>query len=131
MDTPFECVTLAEIVEANRRLTTRFGGRHALMQPGSLEHALARVHGVIPGDPELPTATAKAAFLCLRLAQGHFFFDGNKRTAFWTCTETLHRNGFRLSIDLDDVVGRMVAMALKEMDVRDVERWLLTGLFRL
>jgi death-on-curing family protein len=130
MDTPFECVTLAEIVEANRRLTTRFGGRHALMQPGSLEHALARVHGVIPGDPDLPTVTAKAAFLCLRLAQGHFFFDGNKRTAFWTCKETLRCNGYRLSLDLDDVVGRMVAMALKEMDVPDVERWLLTGLCR-
>jgi len=130
MDTPFECVTLAEIVEANRRLTARFGGRHALMQPGSLEHALARVHGVIPGDPGLPTTTAKAAFLCLRLAQGHFFFDGNKRTAFWTCKATLHLNGFNLSLGTDDVVGRMIAMALKEMDVAAVECWLLTGLTR-
>ena len=127
METPCKGLTIPEIIAVNRQVTGKYGGRHGFLSReslGSLEHTLVQLQGSLYGEPLYPTLIAKAAFLCIRLAQGHFFLDGNKRTAFECCKIMLQLNGLHLIIDHADVVDRMVAIAEKRMDLSDVERWL-------
>ncbi|MHC1791804.1 type II toxin-antitoxin system death-on-curing family toxin [Solidesulfovibrio sp.] len=128
MERPCKGLTVAEVIEANRRLTAFAGGNHGILNPGSLEHTFEQVQGSIFGKQLYPTVTNKAAFLCHRIAQGHFFFDGNKRTAFWTCKTTLHQNGLRLAFSHDEVFEIMVKIAKKQMELAELEDWIIRRL---
>ena len=128
MEKPCQGLTYAEIVAANRRLTEAFGGNHGLLNPGSLEHMLEQLQGSLFGEPLHPTVTARAAFLCVRLAQGHFFLDGNKRTALWCCKAFLALNGLSLTLEYAEVEAHMIAIAQKKMDAAEVESWLIRRL---
>jgi death-on-curing protein len=128
MERPCQGLTIAEVIEANRRLTEFAGGRHGILNPGSLEHTFEQVQGSFGAYELYPTVTSKAAFLCWRLAQGHFFLDGNKRTAFWVCKATLQLNGLCIAISNKDVIDTMVRIAQKKMTLPEVEKWILRNL---
>jgi len=125
MEKPCPALNIADIIETNRRLTESSGGRHGVMNPGSLEHMLEEVQGFMFGQPLYPTTMQKAAFLCMRIARGHFFFDGNKRTSFCVCLSFLEWNGLFPSIDEEEVKSNMVAIAEGGMALEDVESWLV------
>ena len=128
MERPCKGLTVAEVIEANRRLTEFAGGNHGILNPGSLEHTFELVQGSLFGKQLYPTVTNKAAFLCHRIAQGHFFLDGNKRTAFWVCKMTLHINRLRLVFANDDVMDIMIKIANKQMELAELEDWIIRRL---
>jgi death-on-curing protein len=128
MERPCKGLTIAEVVEANRRFVKFAGGNHGILNPGSLEHTFEQVQGSLFDRELYPTVTSKAAFLCYRLAQGHFFLDGNKRTAFWVCRQTLKMNGLRLTFVKENVLELMVKIAKKEVELPEVEDWIIRNL---
>lgn len=128
MERPCKGLTIAEVIEANRRLIEFAGGNHGILNPGSLEHTFEQVQGSLFDRELYPTVTSKAAFLCHRLAQGHFFLDGNKRTAFWVCLKTLKMNGLRLTVRREDILTIMVRIAKKQMELAEVEDWIIRNL---
>jgi death-on-curing protein len=85
MDRTFETLTVAEIVEINRRMIESFGGiffsgDRNLANPGSLEHALEEIQTTLFDQELYPTLFEKAAVIGWRIIAGYIFHDGNKRT---------------------------------------------------
>ena len=102
MDIQF--LSFDEIVEINRLYIERFGGEFTgtdnLRSPGSLDFALETIQGTIFGFTPYPTLVDKVAFLCHRIADGHLFRDGNKRTAFEVSILMLSINGHEIPVEI-------------------------------
>lgn len=118
-------LTAAEIIEINKRQVNKFGGKFYLRSPGSLRHMLEEVRGFLFGEELYPGVFNKAAFLMHRLVQGHFFFDGNKRTGLEVCRVFLYLNSYFLRLNPEDEVVKFVkSIANKEVDQSEIEEWL-------
>ena len=78
-------LTVADIVEINRRMISHFGGiffqgDDNLANRGSLEYVLAEIYGSLYGQELYPDIFQKAGLIAWRIIVGHIFHDGNKRT---------------------------------------------------
>ncbi|EIN12592.1 hypothetical protein PUNSTDRAFT_81884 [Punctularia strigosozonata HHB-11173 SS5] len=67
---------------------------HAVVKPNELYSALARPLMTATYEPDRPV-TYLAATLAYGIIQGHPFFDGNKRTAFFLANEFMRICGLR------------------------------------
>ena len=63
--------------------------------------------------------------LCWHLARNHPLPDGNKRAAFVSMVELLHRNGFPWPVpyDLDDAEQVVRGVAAGSVDVEELTVW--------
>ncbi len=89
----------------------------------SLESALARVdnrlaYGMVADVFDLAAAYAVA------VARGHWFNDGNKRTAFRTMNAALALNGVRMRWNTEEVGQIIVRCAQGRMEDGDLADWL-------
>ena len=99
------------------------GGRQGLRDENALESALARPHQIFTHH-ESATLPHLAAALCIGLAKGHPFVDGNKRVALLATYTFLAINGLVLDADEMDAAGVMEATAASELDESNLARWL-------
>ena len=92
------CPTFAEIVEANRTIIERYGGRFSgtnnLKEEGALKWVLDAIqHPFSDGTHLYPTLVKKATALTWKIIAGHVFWDGNKRTGMSVGLTLLKWNG--------------------------------------
>lgn len=66
----------------------------------------------------------EAAMVLYTIAVDHPFFDGNKRVAFLSAVEILKSSGYYPTVDNNEVISFILAVALKEKTLLDVEKWL-------
>ena len=121
-------LTVADIVEINRRMIVKFGGvffegDHNLAQPGSLDHLLAEIHGSLFGQELYPDVFQKAGLISWRVILGHIFHDGNKRTGMEACRLFLELNGYRLLMDMA-IVDVALKIATHEIQFDEYVDWL-------
>ena len=121
-------LTLAQIVEINRRMLDTFGGflveaNSDLANPGPLRYILEAIQAPIFGQDLYPTHIEKAAALAWYIITHHVFHDGNKRTAMETCRLFLDLNGYTMTID-QHVAQVAVDIATKEMTFEAFVCWL-------
>ncbi len=82
-------VTAPEIIQIHDGLIDVSGGVKGIINPTSLDYvAETQMH-----YSETPTLPGTASYLLCRIAKGHQFADGNKRTAYFTARYFLMRNG--------------------------------------
>ncbi|MEA3361525.1 MAG: type II toxin-antitoxin system death-on-curing family toxin [Thermodesulfobacteriota bacterium] len=122
-----QVLTKSEIIEINRRMTSKFGGiffecNQNLVNPGSLEHVLEEIQGNLFGLEPYPTLIEKAAAICWRIIVNHVFNDGNKRTGMETCRLFLELNGYAMRIDFE-VVDIALSMANNRIRFEEFVRW--------
>ena len=89
----------------------------------SLEGALARVdnrltYGMIADAFDLAAAYAIA------IAQGRFFTDGNKRTAYQAMDVCLDLNGIQITWSPQDIGQTIIRAARRLMDEGELAEWL-------
>ena len=89
------------------------------------ESALASPRAGFGGEDAYPGLAEKAAVLCWHLARNHPLPDGNKRAAFVSMVELLHRNGFPWPVpyDLDDAEQVVRGVAAGSVDVEELTVW--------
>ncbi|MBF6358208.1 Fic family protein [Nocardia higoensis] len=74
------------VIAINRQMT---GSRHAILDLGKLENALAAPLAGFGGYYKHQTVLQRGAALLEGLARAHAFQDGNKRTAWTACNTYL------------------------------------------
>lgn len=89
----------------------------------SLSGALGRVdnrvlYGMIEDVFDLAAAYAEA------ISQGHFFNDGNKRTAYRTLLVVLTLHGVSIAHDTSDMGDQIILLAQRKIDAADLADWL-------
>ena len=121
-------LTVADVVEINRRMIAHFGGiffegDNNLANRGSLEYVLEEIHGSLYGQELYPDLFQKAALIAWRIIVGHIFHDGNKRTGMESCRLFLELNGHILKMDRE-IVDVALRIATHQIEFDDFVEWL-------
>jgi death on curing protein len=109
-----------------------FGGRSGPeREEGLVEQVVAAAFQTFGGVDPHPDPFDKAAMLFRGITQGHPFNDGNKRTGFLVAAYYLHRTGFPLGRQVDEVDIIRLCTRLSAGDLRDVTEvsWALATLW--
>ena len=99
------------------------GGKAGVLSPDALPSALDSPFQTFDGVDLCPTIEEKAAALAFYLIKGHYFFDGNKRTAFVSMAVFLKINGFVLDTDWMDAEPALLRLAADEMSRDEWVEW--------
>jgi death on curing protein len=97
-----------------------FGGHHGVRDEGLLESALAQPKATSGGKLLHRTVFEQAAAYLFHLSSNHPFFDGNKRIAFAAMLTFRQLNGYRLTMDDDDVYELVMALARGQLTKRQI-----------
>ncbi len=88
-----------------------------------LEGTLARVDNRMAYGPINDVFDLGAAYAAA-IAQGHFFNDGNKCTAFRAMNAVLAFNGFQMSYDTQAIGHSIISAAQGKIGAGDLADWL-------
>jgi death-on-curing protein len=115
-------VPLQAVFIIHDRQIARHGGaagvRDIRLLEAAVEHPLNKFSFEDPSLEEIATAYA------FRIAKAHAFVDGNKRTAFVTCTTFLRLNGFSLRPEPLEGVQTMEDLAAGFRSEEEFAKWL-------
>lgn len=115
-----EYVTTADALFFHQLLIERYGGATGLRDAGALESALHR-----PQTGYYDTLVHEAAALLESLVQNHPFVDGNKRVAFAVTDVFLRINGYRITVDSQEIFATLMKFfADRTFDVAHIAPWL-------
>ena len=68
----------------------------------------------------------KVTSIILRdFVQSRPFVDGNKRIAFALVDIVLRENGYRFNVGNDVIIEFLLSLAKREIELEDVEEWLM------
>ena len=96
-------LTLPDVLAMHMVLIKRYGGSDGVRDMGSLESAVAR-----PQSGYYKDVIESAAALFESLAINHPFIDGNKRVAFAATDIFLRINGYRFTINSNEIYTSMM-----------------------
>ena len=96
-------VTLPDVLAMHMVLIKRYGGSDGVRDMGSLESAIAR-----PQSGYYKDIIESAAALFESLAINHPFIDGNKRVAFASTDIFLRINGYRFTLNSNEIYATMM-----------------------
>lgn len=99
------------------------GGRPGIRDENALESALARPRHLLTYR-QSPTLPRLAAALCIGLAKGHPFVDGNKRVALLATYAFLAVNNLVLDADETETAETMEAVAAGGMSEAALAAWI-------
>lgn len=102
----------------------RYGGLRGEKDPGMVEYACEKPFSVIYGQDVYPTLYKKAAAYMITIAKGHFFMDGNKRTAIMTTYSFLMKNGHELVVTNKELYDMCILVATDKVTEDNVAQWL-------
>jgi death-on-curing protein len=100
------------------------GGSHGVREKGLLSSLAAKPTMRFGGKELYPNLFSKAAILVEAIANYHVFVDGNKRTALVAVGRFLFLNGYELSASQIEAEETILAIATKNKDVAELEKWL-------
>jgi death-on-curing protein len=115
-----EYLTVADALALHAILIKRYGGTDGVRDLGALESALFR-----PQTGYYKDLIEEAVALLESLAINHPFVDGNKRVAFAVTDTFLRINGFRFTIESQQIYEKFI----HQFDSRDLkfealEKWM-------
>jgi len=116
-------LSLAEVLELQRRLIEESGGLHGVRDLGLLEAALAQPRQTFGGEQLYPTLVAQVACLGFSLIQNHAFLDGNKCIGHAALETTLILNGYEMNASIDESEAVVLAVASSQMDRQTFTQW--------
>jgi death-on-curing family protein len=90
---------------------------------GALHYLQDRLEGSVFGNTTPTSPFEAAAIIVVAIVQGHYFNDGNKRTALQAAWELLVANGIDLELDAS-AEELAVGVAQGVEDEATVEAWL-------
>ena len=124
-------LSLAEVLELQRRLIDESGGLHGVRDLGLLEAALAQPRQTFVGEQLYPTLADQVACLGFSLIQNHAFLDGNKRIGHAALETMLVLNGCELNASVDESEAAVLAVASSQMDRKAFTQWVAEHMITL
>jgi death-on-curing protein len=98
-----EYLNVADVLALHAVLIKRYGGSDVIREMGALDSALFR-----PQTGYYQDLIAEGAALLESLAINHPFIDGNKRVAFAATDTFLRINGFRFTINSNQIFKKLI-----------------------
>lgn len=98
-------LTLNEVLGMHRVLLKRYGGAEGVRDMGALEAAIYR-----PQTGYYQDVIEEAAALMESLIINHPFVDGNKRISFAAADVFLRINGYRITMNSDEVYNALMVL---------------------
>lgn len=87
------------------------------------ESAIAAPHASFAGQEKYPDPVVRTAILCSRIVRNHALTDGNKRVGYIALRSELDRQGIGWSVDEDEAVETILALAAGELSENDFVAW--------
>jgi death-on-curing protein len=112
------------IIEIHDILIEKYGGEPGLRDPSLLDSALHQPMLVVQFADTLPSLHLLAATYGYHLSENQPFFDGNKRIAAAAIIMFLDINGLEITASEDEFFDKMMDLANKRMDKRQLADWL-------
>ncbi|MDR6227034.1 type II toxin-antitoxin system death-on-curing family toxin [Desmospora profundinema] len=108
-------LTVEEVILAHDIIMMKYGGGGTGVRDESgLEAAVYRPQAEHFGVEVHPAFWRKAAVLTQSLIQGHYFHDGNKRTAYAALEVFTRLNGYILTVSNEEAENTMVQIASED-----------------
>jgi len=117
-------LTAEQVLFIHARLIEETGGSHGVRDLKMMKYALGRVQARFNEQDLSPDLFSKAAALIDSLIRNHPFVDGNKRTGVTAAGLFLHRNGYRLVADRNDLVEMTMRIAESQTSLDELAIWL-------
>lgn len=92
--------------------------------PGLIDYVCQNPFLTIYGHEQYPDLFQKAAILMYSLSRGHYFFDGNKRTAAMSTYTFLMKNGYELIVSNEELFHTCIKVAKGDLSEEQLEEWL-------
>jgi len=111
-----------EVIEIHDKLIKILGGEEGIRDDGGLYYCAYKIlfHLHKTKDP-----FSIGAFVLQDLAQNHYFFDGNKRTAFVITKYVLLKKGYYLLLSYDESLAIITQLASYiKMSNKEIKNWL-------
>lgn len=102
----------------------RYRGLPGERNHGMLEYVCEKPFLVTFGQEQYPDLFQKAAVLMYALARGHYFNDGNKRTASMAAYVFLLQNGYELIVSDDEFYKTVIRVASGNYGEDTLADWL-------
>jgi death-on-curing protein len=101
-----------------------YGGLPGEKEPGMIEYVCEKPFATFFGQDVYPQLFQKAAIYMITIATGHYFADGNKRTAAMATYSFLMKNGYELIVSDEELFETCIRVAKKEMSEKELTIWL-------
>jgi len=106
-----------------------YGGLAGEINPGMIEYVCEKLFFVTYGEEQYTSLFQKASVLMYAIARGHYFSDGNKRTAAMDTYTFLIKNGYELIVSNDNLYNTSIKVAAGELSERKLAKWLKNNAF--
>lgn len=128
---PIEYLSQFDVLQIRTRLAAGLHTSFEELNLSGLQSALAAPRQSMFGEELHPTLWDKATVLLLLLIKNHPFYDGNKRIALSAVNEFLRRNGWELTLDLQQATPFTTAIAAGRADAPAIVGWLQAHTHRI
>lgn len=112
------------IVEMHDLLIEKYGGEPGLRDASLLDSALHQPMLAVQFSDTLPSLHLLAATYGYHLSENQPFFDGNKRVAAAAILLFLDINGLEIIASEDEFFDKIMDLANKRMDKKQLAQWL-------
>jgi death-on-curing protein len=116
-------LTAEQVLYLHDRLIRETGGSHGVRELSGLLSAVGRPGASFEGQGLYPDVFHQAAALMESLVRNHPFVDGNKRTGAAAAVLFLRANGYALSSEQEELVNKVLQVAVGELDVVQLADW--------
>ena len=116
-------LTVDEIIRLHDEILEKTGGESGILNRSHLDFVVDFIqHQVF--SLKIDDLFSLAALIIRNVVQGHPFVDGNKRTGFEAASLFLEKNGYCLTMDVDDGIEFTLSVAKDEVDLDYIRDWL-------
>src|SRR5699024_11847112 len=119
-----EKLTPDELRYIHERMLELNGRLSGEKNPGMIDYICEKLFIITFGHEQYPNIFQKAATLMFSLARGHYFFDGNKRTAAMATYVFLMKNGYELIVSDDNLFNTCIKVATGDFSEKHLVKWL-------
>lgn len=119
-----EKLSIEELKYIHDTMLERYGGLAGERNAGMLEYVCEKPFLNTFGQEQYPGLFIKAAVLMYALARGHYFNDGNKRTASMATYVFLLKNGYELVVTEEELYETIIKVAVGDIKEDTLETWL-------
>lgn len=113
-----------ELRHIHNTMLELYGGLSGEKDPGMIDYVCEKPFAIIFGHERHPDLFEKASVIMFSLARGHYFFDGNKRTAAMATYTFLMKNGYEIIVSNETLFDICISVAEGSMNEQKLATWL-------
>lgn len=118
----------AAILAIHSRQLAEHGGGDGTRDSGLLDSAINRAKNLYHYGNPPPSIEDMAAAYAYGIAKNHPFIDGNKRSALVACILFLNRNGYDISVSMEDCYIAILKLAEGITSEAELSAWITKNL---